>query len=313
VPSIHARHQQLGLVHDAIGRLHGQASGLEEAVRGGRAGTEGPPSFSPGHHSRRLAAALAPGTPLNAFFHDNGFDLEAADLFGRICEVEYAVRPLLPMQTAETVCSWMRPPLGKRERTIYQFLDRLRIRYDEVAARTRTIVQKVVRRSGDGPGGPGMRIRCKATEPSGQPPRLAIAEEALEGILGRILDEAIRHSFDGSAGGIELLWSLRSSGKEPAAILELMLHGGRGFDEAGRKAFDSGRGGLARFLSDPGAGALGWCSEIVVETVDDGQVWTRTIDGSKRSFEAAGSSNHDWVTRLTMTFPAVVEEVTGGR
>jgi hypothetical protein len=313
---VQARHRQLELALGAIERLESQASSLAAVVSSRRAQADGPPAQKAGHHARRLAAALAAGTALNAFFHDNGFDLDAPDLFGRVCEVEYAMKPLAGLQTAETVRGWLRPPLGKRERTIYQFLDRLRIRYDEIEARTRALVQKVVRRTGDeAPGGGGLRIRCKSSPATGQPPRLAIAEEALEEILARILDEAIHHSYGGGeGGGIELIWSLGASESERTAVLELMLHGGKGFDEAGRGGFDSGRGALARYLSDCQAGALGWCSEIVIESVDEGAIWSRRIDGSARRFEPGDDGTKPvWTTRVTLVFPAIVEEASGAR
>lgn len=316
VPAMHARRQQLIEGLDAVRRLDDLSADLDEAIRDARgesAATEAVPSPRPGQHARRLAAALASGTPLNAFFHENGFDLEAPDLFGRICEVEYALRPMASLTSVQTVRDWLRPPLARREKSIYSFLDRLRIRHDELDARTRAVAQRILRRSADE--GAPLPVRVKVQKVSGQSPRLALAEEALERILARILDEAVKHGFgEGAArGAVEMTWELQTDGaQEPCAVLEVALHGARGFDEAGRRAFDSGRGGLARFLADPEEGALGWCSSVQIVTVDGERVLARVVDGTEGRFQQREEPKPAWATCFVLRFPALIQEGGGG-
>ncbi|MBW2262641.1 MAG: hypothetical protein JRG91_11760 [Deltaproteobacteria bacterium] len=276
-----------------------------------------------GHHARRLAAALAPGEPLNAFFHENGFDLDAPDLFARVCDIEYTLRPLVWLQSVQTVRDWLRPPLAKRERAIYPYLDRLRLRWDEAAQGTRALASRIVRKAGDGTGHPA--VKAETGEADGPGPRIAIPEEALEAIIARILDEAARHARtgQGSKAAILLRWSLGTGkGDEKEAILDVEMSTGRGFDEAGRKAFDSGRGGLARFLADTDRGALGWCSRIEIASRDDDDVWTRAVHETAGRFtktadvEGVPSTSSgtrigvegSWDTRFRLVFPAVIAE-----
>jgi hypothetical protein len=314
-PEALARRTRLETALFSVETLQSQTERLEDVIRlerGPQAAVERPRSGGPGDHSRRLARALGPGRPLNELFHDNGFDLDAPDLFGRLCEVEYTLRPITHLQSAQTVRQWLRPPLARRQRTIYPFLDRLRIRYDELAPRSRKLVQRILHRSGED-GEAELRLRCKAAPLSGEPPRLAVAEEALERILGRILDEAVKHAFEQRRGGVSMLWSIETApADERAAVLVLTLHGGRGFDAAGREAFDAGRGGLARFLTDTEQGALGWCSEVRITTHHDGETYRRVLDGSEGRFERVAGEAPEWSTCFTLVFPAVIEEASSG-
>ncbi len=318
-PSVEARARQLELALSAVVRLEAQAAGLDDVLRppaGEMSESAAPPARRPGHHARRLAAALGPRMPLNEMFHENGFDLEAPDLFGRLCQVEYALLPIASLQSVQTVRGWLRPPMGRRERSIYPFLDRLRIRYDELAQRTRTVAQRLLKRADAAQeGAPAPALTARVAPVAGQPPRVAIAEEALERILGRVLDEAMRHQMAQAGTGlaVDLSWSLgEGPGAERCALLELALHGGRGFDPAGRQAFDSARGGLARFLADTSEGALGWCSSVEIRTVDAGRGHVRVVDGSGGVFEPMQEPPGQWSTLFTFSFPAVIEEDARG-
>jgi hypothetical protein len=177
------------------------------------------------------------------------------------------------------------------------------MRWDELEKRTRTLVSRILASAKLDPP-PQVICRVKRTAAS-TPPRLALAEEALEAILGRILDEAVKHAFGDAPARprVVLTWSLDGQ----SAALELELHGGRGFDAAGREAFDSGRGGLARFLADTSSGALGWCSQITIQTRDGEALWTRRVHEADGTFER-GEGGGEWATRLRLIMPVVVEE-----
>ncbi len=316
VPELSARREALESGSEAVSELSELSRRIRELVTPalrsdglGAAGTDGGSARGPaaGHHARRLAAALAPSMPLNAFFHENGFDLDAPDLFARVCDIEYTLRPLAWLQSVQTVREWLRPPLAKRERAIYAYLDRLRLRWSEAAQRTRALAGRIVRKAGDGV----PAVAAEAAEAQGAGPRIAVPEEALEAILTRILDEAARHARTGQGGvaSILLRWSLQEGqGDERAAVLDVEMSGGRGFDEAGRRAFDSGRGGLARFLSDADRGALGWCSRIEIASRDGGDVWTRAVHETEGRFERTAGQEGSWDTRFRLVLPAVIVE-----
>ncbi len=311
VPELDERRERLESGREAVSELAELSSRIRSLVAPavhdhGAAQDRGPAA---GHHARRLAAALAPGTPLNAFFHENGFDLDAPDLFARVCDVEYTLRPLVWLQSVQTVREWLRPPLARRERAIYAYLDRLRLRWDEAPQRTRALAGRIVRKAGEGAGTPAVKAEAAGTDGAG--PRVAVPEEALEAILARILDEAARHARTGQGrkASILLRWSLAAGqGGEKTAVLDIEMSGGRGFDEAGRKAFDSARGGLARFLSDTDRGALGWCSAIEIASRDGGEVWARSVHEKDGRFARTEDEEGAWDTRFTLVFPAVIAE-----
>ena len=309
VPELSARFESLRSGSEAVAELEELSSRIRSLVTpsAGEQGDPEAPVDAAGRHARRLAEALGPGRPLNVFFHENGFDLEAPDLFALVCDVEYTLRPLAWLQSVQTVREWLRPPLGRRERAIYPYLDRLRLRWDEAVQRTRALAGRIARKSSSG-AAPVVRAGAEAIDGAG--PRVAVPEEALEAILARILDEAARHGRkDGAAGVIDLGWSLdEGQGGERVAVLDVELSGGRGFDEAGRRAFDTGRGGLARFLADADRGALGWCSAIEITTRDGDGVWWRAVNERRGGFEKTGSADGAWDTRFRLVFPAVIAE-----
>lgn len=302
-PGASERLERLEAAARIVHEVKGLESELESLVSPGEdLRPDGP---RPGDHARRMASALAAGRPLDVFFHENGFDLDAPDLFARICEIEYALRPLAHLQSIETVRGWLRPPLARRERAIYPYLDRLRMRWDELEDRTRSLLERLVRRSEEAPS-----VRCTVEDPGGAGPRLAVAEEALEAILARILDEAARHAFAGSdeKPSAHARWSLEARPSGTDAVLAIELHASRGFDEAGRRAFDSGRGGLSRFLADAREGGLGWCSEIEITTRDGDEVWARSVHEPDGAFSRSSREAGPWATRLVLVMPAVIEE-----
>jgi hypothetical protein len=310
-PELSARIEKLESAHEAVGELGELSSRIRSLVTPAtrEPGAGASTGASAGHHARRLAAALGPGEPLNVFFHENGFDLDAPDLFARVCDIEYALRPLAWLQSIETVRQWLRPPLARRERAIYPYLDRLRLRWDEAAQRTRALAGRIARKAGEGTG--AAAVRAEAADTQGAGPRIAVPEEAVEAILARILDEAARHDPADEGGRSEILlrWSLiEGQGDERRAVLELETSGGRGFDESGREAFDSGRGGLARFLADTDRGALGWCSRIEIASRDGDALWTRRVEDEAGRFSRSGDADAEWTTRFRLVFPAVIAE-----
>lgn len=310
VPELHKRLGRLERADETVSELARLERDIEGLVAPG--GAE-PRTIEPGLHARTLARALAPDHPLNTFFHESGFDLDAHDLFARACEIEYSLRPLDWLQSVQTVRGWLRPPLARREKPIYPYLERLRMRWDDIGPRTRVLVERIVRKTreaGDEAAAPP-RVRCTAAETGDAPPRIAIPEEALEGIMARILDEAARHAFGGSKHRpqISLAWSLdERPGEGRVAVLDVELGGARGFDSAGRQGFDSARGGLARFLADTDRGALGWCMEIEIASRDGVQTWTRKVHEEGSTFVKTGDGGGEWVTRFRLVMPAVIEE-----
>jgi hypothetical protein len=317
MPEIHERRVGIERALFALENIKNQTTELDELFETAAA-RQGDHGLQTGRHARLLAAALRPDTPLYNFFHENGFDLDASDLFGKICEVEYALKPLLGLQSIQTVRGWLRPPLGKREKSIYGYLDRLRLRWDEVADKSQELARRILRQpvpgrqSSQGLENHHLDIRSWSQPLNGteRPPRIALPEEVLESILARILDEAQKHAYNGRASGerVDLVWSIhRLTTGEVAVLLDVMLHGGHGFDDKGRKDFDLSRGGLASYLSNTDSGALAWCERIVVTSVDQNTVWMRTINGRRASFTEVDQQPPAWTTRFSLIMPVLIE------
>jgi hypothetical protein len=128
------------------------------------------------------------------------------------------------------------------------------MRWDEIGARSRALLERVARRAFK-PGTPLPALEARVEAQAGPtPPRVAVAEEALEGILGRILDEAAKHSRWSTGSSIALAWSLgRGPDGGDAAVVDVEMRGCSGFDEAGMawRAFSPTR------TAAPWAGAPG--------------------------------------------------------